>query len=202
MSRLLPPAPLLRRGARLLTLLLLPALVGCSGTRFGDALSRSFSASTPSSPQPALPSGGSAPASPGGATTPQTSAPAGTAAAGTGTATAGGPRTAAPGGKPEASPTTPTGPAISRPPAGSATADGTVKADRPPAAGSTAPPRPAPYRVTILLPQADAAAPAEVVTQALRAAGVPFEVETIERLGRSTTTPPQAPVSRPAPEPR
>jgi len=54
--------------------------------------------------------------------------------------------------------------------------------------------------VTILLPQADAAAPAEVVTQALRAAGVPFEVETIERLGRAT--PPQAPVSRPAPEPR
>jgi hypothetical protein len=54
--------------------------------------------------------------------------------------------------------------------------------------------------VTILLPQADSAAPAEVVTQALRAAGVPFEVETIERLSRSTT--PEAPVSRPAPEPR
>jgi hypothetical protein len=53
--------------------------------------------------------------------------------------------------------------------------------------------------VTILLPQADSAAPAEVVTQALRAAGVPFEVETIERLNRNT---PQAPVSRPAPEPR
>jgi hypothetical protein len=54
--------------------------------------------------------------------------------------------------------------------------------------------------VTILLPQADSAAPAEVVTQALRAAGVPFEVETIERLSRNTT--PEAPVSRPAPEPR
>jgi hypothetical protein len=57
--------------------------------------------------------------------------------------------------------------------------------------------------VTILLPQADSAAPAEVVTQALRAAGVPFEVETIERLGREgTPSVPQAPVSRPAPEPR
>lgn len=69
-----------------------------------------------------------------------------------------------------------------------------------PAARVAAPTRPAPYRVTILLPQADAAAPAEVVTQALRAAGVPFEVETIERLGRDST--PQAPVSRPAPAPR
>jgi hypothetical protein len=54
--------------------------------------------------------------------------------------------------------------------------------------------------VTILLPEADASAPAEVVTQALRAAGVPFEVETIERLGRTAS--PQVPVSRPAPAPR
>jgi hypothetical protein len=65
----------------------------------------------------------------------------------------------------------------------------------------------APYRITLRLPQADPAAPAEVVTQALRAAGVPFEVETIERMGAagaSTTTPPavEAPVVRPAPAPR
>lgn len=41
---------------------------------------------------------------------------------------------------------------------------------------------PAPYRVTIKLPSADPSAPAEVVTRALRAAGVSFEVETIERV--------------------
>ena len=78
--------------------------------------------------------------------------------------------------------------------------------------------RPAPYRVTIRLPLADPSAPAEVVTKALRAAGVPFEVETIERMpaaGTSDTEPPApatgsaapasgsaAPSSRPAPAPR
>ncbi|MFQ6537558.1 MULTISPECIES: hypothetical protein [Aphanothece] len=41
---------------------------------------------------------------------------------------------------------------------------------------------PAPYRITIKLSGADPAAPAEAVTQALRAAGVPFEVEMIERM--------------------
>jgi hypothetical protein len=68
--------------------------------------------------------------------------------------------------------------------------------------------RPAPYRVTIRLSEADPAAPAEVVTQALRAAGVAFEVETIERMGGSAS-PGQAPAAgtaaplvRPAPQPR
>jgi hypothetical protein len=90
-----------------------------------------------------------------------------------------------------------------------------------PAAGDNAEPpvapavRPAPYRVTIRLPQADPSAPAEVVTKALRAAGVPFEVETIERMpsaGSGTAETPAAPAgaangsapatSRPAPAPR
>ncbi|MCT0207179.1 hypothetical protein [Synechococcus sp. CS-1332] len=71
--------------------------------------------------------------------------------------------------------------------------------------------RPAPYRVTIRLPLADPSAPAEVVTKALRAAGVPFEVETIERMpaaGTAATESPApatgsaAPASRPAPAPR
>jgi hypothetical protein len=71
----------------------------------------------------------------------------------------------------------------------------------PPAAPSAAPlvkspANPAPYRVTILLPRADPAAPAEVLTRALRSAGVPFEVETIQR------TVPAAPTVRPAPPPR
>ena len=78
--------------------------------------------------------------------------------------------------------------------------------------------RPAPYRVTIRLPEADPSAPAEVVTKALRAAGVPFEVETIERMPAAGTqatetsspttgsaapaTGGAAPTSRPAPAPR
>jgi hypothetical protein len=89
----------------------------------------------------------------------------------------------------------------------------------PPAAPAAAPaaPRPAnpaPYRVTILLPQADPAAPAEVLTRALRTAGVPFEVETIQRTAPGDTPraapapaasappPPAAPTVRPAPPPR
>jgi len=94
---------------------------------------------------------------------------------------------------------------------------------RPPAAATPESPmapavRPAPYRVTIRLPLADPSAPAEVVTKALRAAGVPFEVETIERMPAAGTQPTEtpapttgsaapatgnaAPTSRPAPAPR
>ncbi len=110
---------------------------------------------------------------------------------------------------PAPSPATPPRPAASEPPA------------RPPAAATPVTPasppvRPAPYRVTIRLPLADPSAPAEVVTKALRAAGVPFEVETIERLPSAgtpaTETPASggaapagggaAPTSRPAPAPR
>ena len=56
---------------------------------------------------------------------------------------------------------------------------------------------PAPYRVTIKLPAADPSAPAEVLTQALRAAGLAFEVETIERVSNGTT-----PTRTAAPDPR
>jgi hypothetical protein len=55
-----------------------------------------------------------------------------------------------------------------------------------------------PYRVTLRLPRADPAAPAEGLTRALRAAGVPFEVETIERMPPSTTATPAA-SGKPAP---
>lgn len=138
------------------------ALAGCSGTRFGDQLSRSFSAPAP---QPASP----APAAPK-PVTPSRALP------------------KAPGAKPEGSP-------LVRP--------------LPPA---TSPSRPAPYRITIQLPSADPAAPAEAVTEALRAAGVSFEVEMIERIGASTSMPaqttprasaaPAAPTVTPAPAPR
>lgn len=46
---------------------------------------------------------------------------------------------------------------------------------------------PTPYRLLLRLPAADPAAPAEAVTQALRAAGILFEVETIERLPNEPT---------------
>lgn len=69
---------------------------------------------------------------------------------------------------------------------------------KPPAAAL----QPAPYRVTLKLPSADPAAPAEVVTQALRAAGVSFEVEMIERVNPAAAPAPAAPVATPAPAPR
>jgi hypothetical protein len=56
----------------------------------------------------------------------------------------------------------------------------------------------APYRVTLRLPRADPAAPAELVTRALRAAGVSFEVETIERMPAPAIAPPVA-SRKPAP---
>ncbi len=58
---------------------------------------------------------------------------------------------------------------------------------------------PAPYRLTLRLSGADPAAPAEAVTQALRAAGLSFEVEVIERIPEAAVPPP--PLSTPAPEP-
>jgi hypothetical protein len=98
----------------------------------------------------------------------------------------------------------------------------------PPSAATPAPkpavPRPAalapaPYRLILRLPAADPAAPAEAVTEALRAAGVSFAVETIERVpadnGATEPVPnpappvpppvpatPPAPAARPAPAPR
>jgi hypothetical protein len=124
---------------RLLPLLPLVALAGCSGTPFGDQLSRSFS-SPPAAPPAARPAAPAA--SPGKP----------------GSADAAKPKPASPeAGKP----------ATALPP----------RPSRPVPAAT-----PAPYRVTIKLPAADPAAPAERVTEALRAAGVSFEVETIERV--------------------
>jgi hypothetical protein len=116
-------------------LLLAAGVTGCSGTPFGDQLSRSFSQppATPVAP-PAKP------------------AP----AAGAAGATKSAPRV-------EATKIEPAKP-VAKP-------------------APVAPPlTPAPYRVTIKLPAADPSSPAEAVTDALRQAGVAFEVETIERV--------------------
>ena len=142
--------PLLRPAQLILPLALL-ALAGCSGTPFGDQLSRSFS-QAPAQPQKT--------AKPAAAPAQQAS-------------------------KPVAKPAAP------------ASATERSEAPRKPLAPLT----PAPYRVTIKLPAADPSSPAEAVTDALRAAGVAFEVETIERVpaGADASV---APVRSPAPPAR
>lgn len=94
-----------------------------------------------------------------------------------------------------------------------ATADSAAAAGPPTPAqpGAAAPRRPAapaaapassaasaPYRLTLRLSGADPAAPAEAVTQALRAAGLSFEVEVIERIPEPAAP---TPLSTPAPDP-
>jgi hypothetical protein len=186
-----PPAP------RFASLLIALLVGGCSGTPFGETLSRSFSGGAPSAVD--APSAGPLLSPP----TPEPlnpDAPRG-----------GGQRPAAPAAKPGgAAPTVPA-------PARAAVAPTASSGPTPPALRPPA--NPAPYRVTILLPQADPAAPAEVVTRALRSAGVPFEVETIQRTapgeaprpatpspaattGSATPAAPAAPSVRPALPPR
>jgi hypothetical protein len=204
------------RGGSWIGALLLPLLTGCSGTPFGEALSRSFPAPvSPASeaippaaappaadpPSPTTTTTPTAPAAPANGTTPLPTGKAGSGNLPGSSATA-----SASASKP--------GSAAARPPApGTATAGATSPGGATgrrqgsppsPAPGSSAA---APYRVTIRLPQADPSAPAEVVTEALRSAGVPFEVETIERVGVAAPAPTAAastaaPQVRPAPPPR
>jgi len=144
-------------------------LTGCSGTRFGDQLARSFSG-------PAKPA---ASPSPSPSPSPQTPA------------------------APPLAPAPPAEPEQTRRAPRAIPANPTSAAAAPP--GPAASSRPAPYRITIKLPAADPSAPAELVTRALRAAGVSFEVETIERVP-STPGPaaaaPATPTPTPAPAPR
>ncbi len=195
-------------------MILLLLQTGCSGTPFGEGLSRSFpapgAAETPAFPQG---SGGSPPevnassplagAQPAASPSPLTGAQ--PPARGPAVKPA---KPAAPGAPP---PTT--GPsAPGSPPATTLLAPGEA-----PVRKVTSAARPLPYRVTIRLPEADPSAPAEVVTRALRATGVAFEVETIERISGPGSAPvappppspppspdvvPGAPTTRPAPPPR
>ncbi len=132
-------------------LVLAAGLAGCSGTPFGDQLSRSFSSPPAGAPaprnaaQPAAEAAKQPAAKPAAASKPEP--------------------------QPAKKPATP-----------------------------LAPLTPAPYRVTIKLPAADPSSPAEAVTDALREAGVAFEVETIERVPANAET--AAPVRTPAPPAR
>lgn len=157
---------------------LLLLLAGCSGTPFGDQLARSFPGTPPPPAAPPPAAGGGAPR-------------AGTLPA----------DRATPGASDPADPSQPSQAKPSDRPAPAAK-------PRPPLTGANNDTlRPAPYRVTLKLPAADPSAPAEVVTEALRAAGVRFEVEMIERVrgggGESSGAGTPAPVTViPAPAPR
>ena len=145
-------------------------LGGCSGTPFGDQLSRSFS-------------------SPPGAGAPPE-------------------RATAPKPDPVLAPDSAKNPALAKTSDPEKLAkDATTTAKAPEAKPLPAPARlapvslaPAPYRVTIKLPAADPSAPAEVVTRALRAAGVSFEVETIERVRNGSQGQGANPSVTPAPQ--
>lgn len=72
-----------------------------------------------------------------------------------------------------------------------------------PATARAVPERTRPYRITIRLSSADPAAPAEGVTEALRRAGIGFEVETIEKvpareLNQSSSIQPSSTQQQPA----
>jgi hypothetical protein len=186
------PSPCRAPATLAAALVLILLQTGCTGTPFGDSLSRSFPAAG-SPDQAATQQGAAVPA-------PQ--------ANGAPTGTGNQPATVAPT------------PADGQPPAGGAAAKASKTPGAPAvpktAAGTPAPvpamapgesqvrkgapaARPLPYRVTIRLPEADPSAPAEAVTKALRATGVAFEVETIERITSPGATPLAAPAPSPAP---
>lgn len=157
---------------------LLAALAGCTNTPLGERLAGSFGA-------PATPAAGAgvAPApAPGTAPAPATASAS--------------PASPAPPNADAAA--KPGGAAAAKPPGAGAAKPAGETASKPakPAAASAA------YRITIKLPGADPSAPAEVVTEALRAAGVSFEVETIERMPSAGGAGTAAPTSSPAPAPR
>ena len=175
----------LRASALVLPLL----LAGCQGTPFGDRLSASF----PGGPATDTPPPRQAPAAAGSPRPDPATVPPTPAAPQPQAPRAGSPGAAAPAASPAAPPAGAAPPTAARPTAATPLSR----------AAATAP-----YRITLRLPVADPAAPAEGVTQALRAAGVPFEVETIERMNpanspAATEAPPGGvPAVRPAPPPR
>ena len=191
------------------SLLLLGLLLpGCAGTPFGDRLGELFPAPTPDGAAEGGGTPGSTATTPPdtdpAATTPATAAPPATTSTATtpvaAPAAATDPSVAAP--EPQLPPlpsATPPDSAVATQPAvppetaavpqpasraepnGNAAGDSsTPSAPDEPAPQATAT-NTAPYRLLLRLPAADPSAPAEAVTQALRAAGLDFVVETIER---------------------
>ncbi len=193
-------------GCKLLTTIaVLPfvvALSGCAGTPWGESLSGSFPSPPEQAPDPQQPTQDQNPTAVEAPTAPRpSSAPSSPPAGATGEAKKVG---AAPQGSAQPG-TAPARPAPAKPQGPSARPPSAPKPKPGPSSSASSP-----YRVTIRLPLADPSAPAEGVTQALRAAGIPFEVETIERVKGSPAAPlPEAnqgslqpPSVRPAPLPR
>ncbi|MBM5815010.1 MAG: hypothetical protein FJ083_00030 [Cyanobacteria bacterium K_Offshore_surface_m2_239] len=178
-------------------------LSACAGSPWGERLAESFPPATETTPQPNT----STPAA-----APSITATNATSAGSTSSRST--PNSSLPPGQPfppAAPPVARAKPAASKPgPAtpSSKTANPTASTNPQPTApapgagplvgGRSSAPSPLPYRVTLRLPRADPSAPAEAVTQALRAAGIAFEVETIERVPSGAA----APTVRPAPPPR
>ena len=196
------------RRCLVLALVLSPLLGGCANNPIARQLAASFD--TPA-PTPAPSPGAGSPQAPGGAAPQANSAAQGQAGANRAAGITGAPPLVPPSGivaspgtgaKPDQKASSAAGAAAAGPgakPGAKGNAQGASSGSASPQApakprASTPSPAAAPYRVTLKLPGADPSAPAEVVTRALRAAGVPFEVETIERIGNGT----DASSSRPA----
>jgi len=156
--------------------LLAVLLAGCSGTPLGERLAGSFSAAPAPQAPPATPAQPPAAGQPADAGQSSTQARTNAEAGDKGRAKA----DARADDK------------------AAARADDKAVDNAPTKAGRALPLPTAPYRITIKLPSADPSAPAELVTEALRQAGVPFEVEMIERVNNGAT--PATPT--PAPRPR
>lgn len=146
--------------------------VSCSGTPFGDALSSNF-ADQPPGPAPVEALVATEAANEVGLPpTPDSTTPPSTA-----------PSTA--GGSPDSGDSATPEPPPSR----------TVRAAEAPGPAEPEEVAKAPYRIVILLPNADSTAPSAVLSRALREAGVDFSVETIDRLDRSSTIEKRAPAT-------
>ncbi len=184
-----PQGPPLLPGTRrclALALVLVPLLGGCANNPIARQLAASFDTPAPTPAEPPAAGGtnsaaqgqaGANPAAGIAATTPLVP-PSGNAA--TPSPSPGTPAQPEPKGNSTAGPGAKQGAKGNA--QGATAGSGSAQAPTKPRA-ATPTPAAAPYRVTLKLPGADPSAPAEVVTRALRAAGVSFEVETIERIG-------------------
>ncbi|MEY4353021.1 MAG: Translation initiation factor [Cyanobacteriota bacterium] len=183
------------------TLPLVVALSGCAGTPWGESLSGSFPSPPEQAPDPQQPTQDQNPTAVEAPPAPRPSAPSSAPEGAAGVAKKVG---ALPQGSAQPG-TAPARPGPSTPQGSSARPPSAPKPKPEPSSSASSP-----YRVTIRLPLADPSAPAEGVTQALRAAGIPFEVETIERVKGAPAAPlpeanqgsPQPPSVRPTPPPR
>ena len=183
------------RRCLVLALVLSPLLGGCANNPIARQLAASFD--TPA-PTPAPSRGAGSPQAAGGTAPQANSAAQGQAGANPAAGISGASPLVPPSGivsspgtgaKPDQKASSAAGPGAKPGAKGNAqgAAAGSASAQAPAKPRAATPsPAAAPYRVTLKLPGADPSAPAEVVTRALRAAGVPFEVETIERIGTGT----------------